>query len=101
MEKFSKIHGEMVFKDCKAERDCEFLVKISSRLYKIVKSCGPLYVTNHSGHYIWKCNQCTQVFVDAFYIQCTTSGETATLDLLSLLITLNRKFLILRNAKRK
>ena len=32
----------MIFKDCKAERDCKLLVKISSRLYKIVKSCGPL-----------------------------------------------------------
>ena len=32
----------MVFKDCKAERDCKFLFKISSTLYKIVKSGGPL-----------------------------------------------------------
>ena len=40
--KYTKIYREIVFKDCKAERDCKFLVKISSRLYKIVKSCGPL-----------------------------------------------------------
>ena len=39
---FRKFYREMVFKDCRAERDCKFLVKISGRLYKIVKSCGPL-----------------------------------------------------------
>ena len=51
MEKFSKIHKnyrEMVFKDCTAERDCKFLLKISSRLYKIVKSCRPLTLPLYS-----------------------------------------------------
>ena len=38
----------MVFKDCKAERDCKFLVKISSKLYKIVKSGGPLIQATHT-----------------------------------------------------
>ena len=58
MEKFSKMRTQKltekwyVFKDCKAERDCKFLVKISSRLYKIVKSCGPLASGSHMTHKI-------------------------------------------------
>ena len=43
--KYTKIYRETVFKDCKAERDCKFIVEISSRLYKIVKSCEPLRLT--------------------------------------------------------
>ena len=47
----------MVLKDCTAERDCKFLLKILSRLYKIVKSCGPLKCLPMSddhilGHYL-------------------------------------------------
>ena len=44
--KYTKIYREMVFEDCKAERDCKVLVKISTRLYKIVKSCRPLKFTH-------------------------------------------------------
>ena len=50
-EKYTKIYKEMAFKDCKAERDCKFLVKISSRLYKIVKSFGPLVSRDVSPEY--------------------------------------------------
>ena len=37
-----KIYREMVFKDCKLQKIVIFSVEISRRLYKIVKSCGPL-----------------------------------------------------------